>query len=160
MQDLKCKSWVDDEDKTQNNLSPNISSCFSFIGKFNSFLCVIFLSGSMCSTWKYRLCKSYNQASIVGKSLSLMSTLEEVWELLEVMGVFEEVSKVVPLWCIFKHGSHGNMLWRSLQESLVVKKISYMYGQRSLENLVRKPQRCSHEDQSCLRKTRVNDIAN
>jgi hypothetical protein len=42
---------------------------------------------------------------------SLMSTLEEalkqVWKSLEVMGVFEEVSKVVPLWHSFKHGPHG-----------------------------------------------------
>jgi hypothetical protein len=34
--------------------------------------------------------------------LSLMSTY--------VMGVFGEVSKVVPLWCISKHGPHGKML--------------------------------------------------
>jgi hypothetical protein len=26
------------------------------------------------------------------------------------MGVFEEVSKVVPLWCIFKHGPYTKML--------------------------------------------------
>jgi hypothetical protein len=29
---------------------------------------------------------------------------------LKVMGVFGEVSKVVPLWCSFKHGPHGKML--------------------------------------------------
>jgi hypothetical protein len=39
-----------------------------------------------------------------------MSTLEEVQKPLEVMGVFEEVSKVVPLWRSFKHGPHGKML--------------------------------------------------
>jgi hypothetical protein len=41
----------------------------------------------------------------------VMSTLEEalkqVWKPLEVMGVFEEVSIVVPLWRSFKHGPHG-----------------------------------------------------
>jgi hypothetical protein len=36
-----------------------------------------------------------------------MSTLEEVYKSLEVMGVFEEFSKVVPLWCSFKHSPHG-----------------------------------------------------
>jgi hypothetical protein len=36
------------------------------------------------------------------KWLSLMST--------DVMGVFGEVSKVVPLWCSSKHGPHGKML--------------------------------------------------
>jgi hypothetical protein len=36
------------------------------------------------------------------QSLSLMST--------DVMGVFGEVSKVVPLWHSFKHGPHGKML--------------------------------------------------
>jgi hypothetical protein len=46
--------------------------------------------------------------------LSLMSTLKEaskqVWKNLEVMGVFEEVSKVAPLWRSFKHGPHRKKL--------------------------------------------------
>jgi hypothetical protein len=42
--------------------------------------------------------------------LSLMSTLEEVQKPLKVMGVFEEVSKVVPLWHSFKHGPHERTL--------------------------------------------------
>jgi hypothetical protein len=42
--------------------------------------------------------------------LSLMSTLGEVQKALEVMGVFEEVSKVVHLWHRFKHGPHRKTL--------------------------------------------------
>jgi hypothetical protein len=42
--------------------------------------------------------------------LSLMSTLEDVQKPLEVMGLFEEVSKLVLLWCSFKHGSHRKTL--------------------------------------------------
>jgi hypothetical protein len=42
--------------------------------------------------------------------LSFMSTLEEVYKPLEVMGVFEGVSKLVPLWRIFKHGPHAKTL--------------------------------------------------
>jgi hypothetical protein len=42
------------------------------------------------------------------------STLEEplkkIWKHLEVMGVFEEVSKVVPLWNSYKNIPHRNML--------------------------------------------------
>jgi hypothetical protein len=37
------------------------------------------------------------------KWFSLMSTSD-------VMGVFGEVSKVVPLWCSSKHGPHGKTL--------------------------------------------------
>jgi hypothetical protein len=46
--------------------------------------------------------------------LSLMSTLEEapkqVQKPLEVMSLFEGVSKVVPLWHSFKNGPHGKTL--------------------------------------------------
>jgi hypothetical protein len=46
--------------------------------------------------------------------LSLMSTLEEapkqVQNPIEVMGLFEGVSKVVPLWNISKHGPQGKTL--------------------------------------------------
>jgi len=52
--------------------------------------------------------------------LSLISTLEEVQKPLEAMGVFEEVSKVVPLWHNFKHVPQKKMLWRSLQEALEI----------------------------------------
>jgi hypothetical protein len=32
--------------------------------------------------------------------------MKQVWKNLEVTGVFEEVSKVVPLWFSFKHVPH------------------------------------------------------
>jgi hypothetical protein len=61
---------------------------------------------------------SMPKGDIVGKlvviDVNLWSTLEEslkqFWKHLEVMGVFEEVSKVVPLWHSFKNGPHGKML--------------------------------------------------
>jgi hypothetical protein len=42
--------------------------------------------------------------------LSLLSTLEEVQNPLQVMVAYEEVSKLVPLWNILKYGPHGKML--------------------------------------------------
>jgi hypothetical protein len=36
---------------------------------------------------------------------------------IDVMGAFEEVSKLVPLWRSFKHGPDGKTLCRSLQET-------------------------------------------
>ena len=65
-------------------------------------------------TWGVECCHQCQRGRLLENWLSLMSTLEEapkqVLKPLEVMGVFEEVSKVVPLWIIFKHGPHKNML--------------------------------------------------
>jgi hypothetical protein len=72
-----------------------------------------------------------------------MSTLEEALKQdkkhLEVMGLFEGVSKLVSLWHISKHGPHRKTLIRILQEALVVKKISYNVWSRSHENMVKNP---------------------
>jgi len=63
--------------------------------------------------------------------LSLTSTLEEapkqVHKPLEVMGLFEGVSKVVPLWRSSKHGPHKKTLCRSLG------------------SLVKKPRKCGNK---------------
>jgi hypothetical protein len=42
--------------------------------------------------------------------VNLEESPRQVWKLLEVMGAFEEVSKVVPLWHRFKHGPHRKTL--------------------------------------------------
>jgi hypothetical protein len=62
--------------------------------------------------------------------LSLMS--------IDVMGVFGEVSNVVPLWRSSKHGLQGKMLSRSLQET----------------------HRCGHEGRSCLRNKDMKENVN
>jgi len=53
---------------------------------------------------------------LLDSCLSLMAT-SSGFMLTEVMGVFGEVLKVVPLWPISKHGPHGNTLSRILQET-------------------------------------------
>jgi hypothetical protein len=52
---------------------------------------------------------SMPKGDIVGNWLSLMSMSSGLMST-DVMGVFGEVSKVVPLWCSSKHGPHGKML--------------------------------------------------